>query len=99
MNFSMFTSNISSFMNLDSSIFSSFVCAPGGANGVLNNFLNFVYGLLYTVGKYILYFVDLIFSYIQKLWGLDMSFDSLESLVSPDSYIFFNFLYSSGDLF
>ena len=42
--------------------------------------------------------VDLIFSYIQKLAGLDMAMDSLEGMLSPDSDIVFNFLVSGSDL-
>ena len=91
------TSFISSLVNAGSSVFSRFVCAQSGY-ALVQTILNFIFGLLYNVAKYLLYMVDLIFSYIQKLAGLDMAMDSLEGMLSPDSDIVFNFLVSGSDL-
>ncbi len=91
------TNLISSLVNFDSSVFSRFVCANNIFSAV-QKVMNFLYGLFYTIAKYLLYLVDLIFSYIQKLAGLDMAMDSLESMISPDSDIVFNLLISGSDL-
>lgn len=80
-----------------SSIFSSLVCA-GGLSGTLTKIGNFLFGMIYTVAKYLLYFVDLLFSYIQKLCGLDMSMESLDEMLSAESDIVFNLLISGRDL-
>ncbi len=89
----VFSGILEHLMNLGSSAF-----CGATLQSTFTSFLNFVFGLLYNVAKYMLYFVDLIFSYIQKLAGLDMSFDSLESMFSADSDIVFNLLISGADL-
>lgn len=96
MGFSTLISMLSSLVNTDSSVFSRLICAPFASG--LSTIMNFLFGLLYNVAKYLLYLVDLVFSYIQKLAGLDMSFDSLEAMLSPDSDIVFNLLISGSDL-
>ena len=98
MNLGIFSS-LCSLMNLqDSSIFTRLICASYGTNSWINNLGNFIFGLIYNVIKYVLYFMDLLFSYIQKLAGLDMSFNSIEEMITPESDIVFNFLISNKDM-
>lgn len=60
--------------------------------------LSFLVDLIYTMGKWILYFVDVIFSYIQELAGLNIDLSSIEAATSPDSDMIFNLLYNGRHL-
>jgi len=88
------------FMNFVSSIFpvganaSNYVGAASVATG-FSKFINILAEIFYFVCKWMLYVVDVLFSYIQQLAGLDMKYDSLESLVSEDSDMVFNLLLSN----
>ncbi len=57
---------------------------------------SFIGEVLYAVSKWILYFVDILFFYIQQLAGMNMDTSSLSSLMSKDSDIVFNFMLSNS---
>ena len=53
--------------------------------------------VFYFIAKYILLIVDIIFSYINRLCGLNMDFSSLSTIVSKDSDVVFNLLITARD--
>ncbi len=69
-----------------------------GASNFFASIVNWFIGLIYGVFKWILYLVDIIFSYVQQLAGMNMRWDSLESVFSGDSDMVFNLLWSSRDV-
>lgn len=101
MNFSSVMSLISNVTMKCSSAFSagsnSFVSASlsVNANTVVLNFLDWLAKFIYFICKWMLYALDIVFAYVSELSGLNMSFDSFDSLVSSESDIVFNLL-SSG---
>lgn len=68
-----------------------------GSTGWFTKLINFVMNLFYAVLKWVLYFVDIVFSYVQQLAGLNMRWDSLDSVFSADSDMVFNLLWSSKE--
>lgn len=98
------TVNIASqTMNIISSIFSrgtnvaSYMSALSLSKIVLW-IINLLSAFFYFVCKWLLFIVDVIFSYVQQLAGLNMNFNSLQSLVSKDSDIVFNLLFSNSNM-
>lgn len=90
-------------MKLISSIFSSgsitkFMAADVGFAGFMSDVLNFLVHIFYFGCKWMLYLIDILYSFIRQLSGLEMSFDSLESMVSKESDFVFNLLFSATDL-
>lgn len=65
---------------------------------IIGGVLSFLVDLLYFVAKWILYFVDVIFSYIQELAGLNIDLSSIEAATSPESDMIFNLLYNGRHL-
>lgn len=66
-------------------------------NGIVEWIMTTVGNLLYFVAKWMLFIVDVLFSYVQELCGLNMDLSSLETAVSADSDIIFNLLLSSQE--
>jgi len=52
--------------------------------------------LFYSIAKWILCIVDIVFSYVRSLCGLNMDFTSLNGIFSAQSDIVFNLLLTSG---
>ncbi len=53
---------------------------------------------IYFVCKWMLYFVDILFFYIQQLVGLNTDTSSINSMLSKDSDMVFNFLLSNNEI-
>ncbi len=96
-------SNVPTFMmNLSSSIFSSgstvnFLSAASSSESFMDTLFIFLAKLGYFSAKWMLYLLDILFSYIQQLCGLNMSFESLEKMVSKESDFVFNLLLTARD--
>ena len=93
--------------NLLSSIFSSKLLAQtvslttGKDNWILTicgKVFWFLTMVFYTIAKFILLCVDLIFTFIRKLCGLNIDTSSIEKIFSTDSDMVFNLLYSSQEV-
>ncbi len=65
---------------------------------IFNTIINFAVAIIYTVFKWILLVIDIIFSYIQQLAGITTNFNSLESIFSGESDLVFNLFYSSKNV-
>lgn len=99
-----FVSKIStSLMNIGSSAFSNgfnfsnFIMAPFAAVGNATiNIVGKIMSFLYFIFKWVLYFVDIVFTYVQQLCGLNMDLSSLQAATSGDSDLIFNFLWSAS---
>lgn len=88
-------------MKFASSIFSSvpnFLAAKVGFEGAVSSIFNVFAHALYFVAKWMLYVLDILFSFIRQLSGLEMKYDSLESMVSKESDFVFNMLFTATDL-
>lgn len=57
----------------------------------------FLVKIFYSVAKWILCFVDIVFSYIKRLCGLNMDFSSLSGIFSAESDMIFNLLITAED--
>lgn len=87
-------------MKLSSSIFSSgytFICGKSGFNNFIIALETFLIKIFYFVSKWMLFILDLLFSFIKQLCGLEMSYESLEKMVSKESDFVFNLLLSSTE--
>ena len=69
-----------------------------GLENLGNTILNFLFSLIYTVCKWVLYFLDIVFFYIKQLSGLDVDTSSLSSLSSSDSDMVFKMLASNDNM-
>ena len=105
MNLTILMTKISSLMmNSNSSVFLGAETDPGAATSILsilsfaNGFISFIGEVLYSITKWVLYFVDILFFYIQQLAGLNMDTTSLSKMISKDSDMVFNFLLSNSDM-
>lgn len=67
-------------------------------NDFWHNVVTWLTSFFYAIFKWILYVVDVIFTYIQQLAGLNMDFSSLDGVLSEDSDIVFNLLINSRDV-
>lgn len=94
MQLSLLLSSIS-FSSMNPS--SVFLAAGVGISNIFMNIIEFVLGLVYAIVKWILYLVDIVFSYVQQLAGLNMRWDSLDALFSGDTDMVFNLLWSAKD--
>ena len=84
-------------MKISSSIFSSgsainYMSAAVGSDSMVSVIFTFLAKAFYFVAKWMLYLLDIIFSYVQQLCGLNMSFESLDKMVSKESDFVFNLL-------
>lgn len=98
--FSSFTNMSDLTMKLSSSIFSSgfkFVCGKSGFNSFIDVIMTFLCKIFYFAAKWMLFILDLLFSFIKQLCGLEMSYESLEKMVSKESDFVFNLLLSSTE--
>lgn len=55
----------------------------------------FLMSMLYFVAKWLLLIVDIVFSYVQELCGLNMDYSSLDGLFSEDADIVFRLIYAN----
>ena len=91
-------------MNQNSSVFMAASTDPGSATStfsilsIANGLISFLGEVLYAVTKWILYFVDILFFYMQQMAGLNMDTSSLNRAVSKDSDMVFNFLLSNSTM-
>lgn len=90
----MFGNLPSIMMKIPSSIFStaSSYIASGGFLSFMSVIFTFFAKLFFFVSKWMLYLLDILYSFIQQLCGLDMSYESLDTLVSAESDMVFNLL-------
>jgi len=91
---------LTSGINNISSAFSNFILEIGAADDAgryTGGFINFFIKLIYHVVKYILFLVEVIYSYIKKLCGLELEFTSLDTIFSKESDIVFNLLFTGQD--
>lgn len=98
--FSSFTNMSDLTMKLSSSIFSSgfnFICGKSGFNSFIDVVVTFLCKIFYFASKWMLFILDLLFSFIKQLCGLEMSYESLEKMVSKESDFVFNLLISSTE--
>ena len=106
--FNLLSNNLASGLDKLSSIFS---CLFLNANAVqqdtslgthVQNGIRFLlvllYRVIYVIAKFILLLIDVIYSYMLKLCGLEADYSTIESLFSADSDIVFNMLISAKDL-
>lgn len=78
--------------------FSSLINAPLAAVGnAATDIVSKIFGFFYFIIKWVLYFIDIIFSYVQQLCGLNMDLSSIEAATSGDSDLIFNFLWAQSD--
>lgn len=103
MNFSSVMSVISGAMMKVSSIFSagdlSFIAASTtSADQSVVTIVSFLAKIFYFICKWMLYVLDILFSYVAELSGLNMSFESLDTLISPESDMVFNMLISGKEM-
>ncbi|MBQ4542099.1 MAG: hypothetical protein IJA23_04535, partial [Clostridia bacterium] len=86
-------------MKIASSIFSggSFICGASGMSKLIDAVFNFLSKIFYFVSKWMLFILDILFSFIRQLCGLEMKYDSLETMVSKESDFVFNLLFSATD--
>ena len=89
-------------VKMSSSIFSSgsainFISAAVGSDSIVSIIFTFLAKAFYFVAKWMLYLLDIIFSYVQQLCGLNMSFESLDKMVSKESDFVFNLLLTATD--
>lgn len=97
------TSKIPAFMmKLSSSIFASgstgsFLAATLDNDSFLSVVFNIISKLFYFIAKWLLYFLDILYSFIQQLCGLNMSYESLEKMVSKESDFVFNMLITATE--
>lgn len=74
----------------------------GGLADILGSIINWLLStlgnLIYFVVKWMLLIVDVLFSYVQELCGLNMDLSSLETAVSKESDFVFNLLLSSQEI-
>lgn len=87
-------SSISKIVTNPSSIFLAF---SYNMDKTMTTIFNTILGFFYAIFKWVLYFIDIIFCYVEQLAGLNMRFDSLEAMMSGDSDMVFNLLWSSKD--
>ena len=88
-------------MKQASSIFStasagSFLAASGFET-FISAVWTFICKAFYFIGKWLLYVLDIIYAYVQELCGLNMSYESLEKMVSKESDFVFNLLFTATD--
>lgn len=105
MNLNILMTKISSLMmNSNSSVFLGADTDPGSATSIMsilsfaNGLISFLGEVLYSITKWVLYFVDILFFYIQQLAGLNMDTTSLNKMISKDADMVFNFLLSNSDM-
>ena len=87
-------------MKIASSIFSggsNFICGASGFANFIDVVFNIISKLLYFVSKWMLFVLDLLFSFIRQLSGVEMKYDSLETMVSKESDFVFNLLFTATD--
>ena len=86
-------------MKIASSIFSggSFICGASGMSKLIDAVFNFLSKIFYFVSKWMLFILDILFSFIRQLCGLEMKYDSLETMVSKESDFVFNLLLTATD--
>lgn len=87
-------------MKLSSSIFptgSSSFLAAAGTDSFLSVVFNFLAKIFYFAAKWMLYLLDILYAYIKELCGLNMSYESLEKMVSKESDFVFNLLITSRE--
>ena len=87
-------------MKIASSIFSSgsnFICGASGFTNFIDVVFNLLSKLFYFVSKWMLFILDILFSFIRQLCGLEMKYDSLETMVSKESDFVFNLLFTATD--
>ena len=65
---------------------------------IVMSIITFICQLLYTIAKWALYFVDVLFFYIRQLSGMNTDTSSINRLISKDSDMVFNFLLSNNDI-
>ena len=74
----------------------------GGLADILGSIINWLLStlgnLIYFVVKWMLLIVDVLFSYVQELCGLNMDLSSLETAISKESDFVFNLLLSSQEV-
>jgi hypothetical protein len=104
MNVNFLLSFISTLKNSTSSIFhtvnfSNFLAVfSTNLSNITDTIFTFFANFFYIVAKWMLMTVDILFSYVQELSGLNMDFSSLDSLVSEDSDLVFKLLLSSKNI-
>lgn len=87
-------------MKIASSIFSggsNFICGAAGFSNFIDAVFNLITKLLYFVSKWMLFVLDILFSFIRQLAGLEMKYDSLETMVSKESDFVFNLLFTASE--
>ena len=96
---SSFTKIPNFMMKIASSIFSggSFICGASGMSKLIDAVFNFLSKIFYFVSKWMLFILDILFSFIRQLCGLEMKYDSLETMVSKESDFVFNLLFTATD--
>lgn len=93
----------STSMNVISSVFSrglnfsNFMGSFATVGNFIINAVSRIVGFLYCIFKWVLYFIDIIFAYVQQLCGLNMDLSSLEAAMSGDSDLIFNFLWAQSE--
>ena len=94
---------ISSFLMSGSSPFMLFsgtnvdsVLSTFNVGGVASNIIGLFCEIIYSVTKWGMYIVDIIFFYMRQLCGLEMDMSSLNSAFSEESDIIFNLLLSNS---
>lgn len=60
--------------------------------------IDFCANFFYSIVKWMLYVLDIIFAYVAELSGLNMNFESLDALIAPESDMVFNMLASSKEM-
>ncbi len=75
----------------------SLIAATSLVSNLTTIILNFIPKIVYFITKWFLLAVDIIFSYIQRLAGLDIDYSSASSLISKESDIVFNLLLSNSE--
>ncbi len=101
MNFISSVTKIPNLMvKIASSIFSggsSFICGASGFSKLIDAVFNFLSKIFYFVSKWMLFILDILFSFIRQLCGLEMKYDSLQTMVSKESDFVFNLLFTATD--
>ncbi len=87
-------------MKMSSSISASnaFVLAKSASDGFGDVIITFLCRAIYTICKWIMYFLDIIFFYIRQISGMNTDTSSLEALTSGESDMVFKLLTSNSNL-